>query len=159
MGILSGHWKLSVIEVSVLETFDCTAIQFLLIFLVLFFFNYFLGIGQTQSIDNIFKAFFPFFSSHGNLCTTMSESSQVELMQSVGMVHECLNAFLYISNGLNETQEDTSFVSQPGVEQSILLESGLARSIVSRVIRTLHFASCIVAGKKQCVNIIKKKIT
>ena len=67
--------------------------------------------------------------------------------------------FLYISNGLNEAQEDTSFVSQPGVEQSILLESGLARSIVSRVIRTLHFASCIVAGKKQCVNIIKKKIT
>ena len=76
-----------------LETFDCTAIQFLLIFLVLFFFNYLLGIGQTQSIDNIFKEFFPFFSSHGNLCTTMSESSQVELMQSVGMVHECLNAF------------------------------------------------------------------
>ena len=37
--------------------------------------------------------------------------------------------------------------------------SGLARSIVSRVIGTLHFASCIVAGKKQCVNIIKKKIT
>ena len=67
--------------------------------------------------------------------------------------------FFYISNGLNEAQEDTSFVSQPGVEQSILLESGLARSIVSRVIRTLHFASCIVAGKKQCVNIIKKKIT
>ena len=32
MGILSGHWKLSVIEVSVLERFDCTAIQFLLIF-------------------------------------------------------------------------------------------------------------------------------
>ena len=97
MGILSGHWKLSVIEVSLLETFDCTAIQFLLIFLVLFFFNYFLGIGQTQSIDNIFKEFFPFFSSHGNLCTTMSESSLVELMQSVGMVHECLNAFfLYI---------------------------------------------------------------
>ena len=125
-----------------------------------FFFLYlFLGIGQTQSIDNIFKEFFPFFSSHGNLCTTMSESWLVELMQSVGFVHECLNAFLYISNGLNETQEDTSFVSQPGVEQSILLESGLARSIVSRVIRTLHFASCIVAGKKQCVNIIKKKIT
>ena len=93
MGILSGHWKLSVIEVSLLETLDCTAIQFLLIFLVLFFFNYFLGIGQTQSIDNIFKEFLPFFSSHGNLCTTMSESSQVELMQSVGMVHECLNAF------------------------------------------------------------------
>ena len=67
--------------------------------------------------------------------------------------------FLYISNGLNEAQEDTSFVPQPGVEQSILLESGLARSIVSRVIRTLHFASCIVAGKKQCVNIIKRKIT
>ena len=40
-GILSGHWKLSVIEVSVLETFDCTAIQFLFIFLVLFSFNYF----------------------------------------------------------------------------------------------------------------------
>ena len=96
MGILSGHWKLSVIEVSLLETFDCTAIQFLLIFLVLFFFNYFLGIGQTQSIDNIFKEFFPFFSSHGNLCTTMSESSLVELMQSVGMVHECLNAFFFI---------------------------------------------------------------
>ena len=75
------------------------------------------------------------------------------------MVHECLNAFFYISNGLNEAQEDTSFVSQPGIEQSILLESGLARSIVPRVIRTLHFASCIVAGKKQCVNIIKKKIT
>ena len=58
--------------------------------------------------------------------------------------------FFFISNGLNETQEDTNFVSQPGVEQSILLESGLAklRSIVSRVIRTLHFASCIVAGKK-----------
>ena len=67
--------------------------------------------------------------------------------------------FFYISNGLNEAQEETTFVSQPGVEQSILLESGLARSIVSRVIRTLHFASCIVAGKKQCVNIIKKKIT
>ena len=66
--------------------------------------------------------------------------------------------FFYISNGLNETQEDTSFVSQSGVEQSILLESGLARSIVSRVIRTLHFASCIVAGKKRCVNIIKKKL-
>ena len=44
-------------------------------------------------------------------------------------------------------------------EQSTLSESGLARSIVSRVIGTLHFASCIVAGKKQCVNIIKKKIT
>ena len=67
--------------------------------------------------------------------------------------------FFYISNGLNEVQEDTSFVSQPGIEQSILLESGLARWIVPRVIRTLHFASCIVAGKKQCVNIIKKKIT
>ena len=53
----------------------------------------FLGIGQTQSIDNIFKEFFPFFSSHGNLCTTISESWLVELMQSVGMVHECLNAF------------------------------------------------------------------
>ena len=66
--------------------------------------------------------------------------------------------FLYISNGLNEAQEETTFLSQPaGVEQSILLESGLARSIVSRVIRTLHFASCIMAGKKQCVNIIKKK--
>ena len=65
--------------------------------------------------------------------------------------------FFYISN---EAQEDTSFVSQPtGVEQNILLESGLARSIVSRVIRTLHFASCIVDGKKQCVNMIKKKIT
>ena len=115
--------------------------------------------GQTQSIDNIFKEFFLFFSSHGNLCTTMSESSLVELMQSVGVVHECLYAFFYISNGLNEAQEDTSFVSQPGIEQSILLESGLARSIVPRVIRTLHFASCIVAGKKQCVNIIKKKIT
>ena len=49
-------------------------------------------------------------------------------------------------------------MSQPGVEQSILLESGLARSIVSRVIRTLHFASCIVAGKKQCVNIIKENL-
>ena len=59
-----------------------------------FFFLYlFLGIGQTQSIDNIFKEFFPFFSSHGNLCTTISESWLVELMQSVGMVHECLNAF------------------------------------------------------------------
>ena len=67
--------------------------------------------------------------------------------------------FFYISNGLNEAQEDTSFVSQPGIEQSILLESGFARSIVPRVIRTLHFASCIVAGKKQCVNIINKKIT
>ena len=50
-------------------------------------------------------------------------------------------------------------VSQPGVEQSILLESGLARSIEFWVIRTLHFPSCIVAGKKQCVNIIKKNIT
>ena len=89
----------------------------------------------------------------------MTESSLVELMQLVGMVHECLTAFFYISNGLNEAQEDTSFVSQPGVEQSILLESGLARSIVSRVIRTLPFASCIVAGKKQCVNIIKRKLT
>ena len=108
------------------------------------FFSFFfpliiLGIGQTQSIYNIFKEFFLFFSSHGNLCTTMSESSLVELMQSVGVVHECLNAFFYISNGLNEAQEDTSFVSQPGVEQSILLESGLARSIVSRVMRTLQF--------------------
>ena len=65
----------------------------------------------------------------------------------------------FISNGLNEAQEDTSFVSQLGVEQSFLLESGLARSIVSRVIGTLHFGSSIVAGKKQCVNIIKKKIT
>ena len=64
----------------------------------------------------------------------------------------------FISNGLNEAQEDTSFVSQLGVEQSFLLGSGLARSIVSRVIGTLHFASCIVAGKKQCVNIIKKKL-
>ena len=61
-----------------------------------FFFLYlFLGIGQTQSIDNIFKEFFPFFSSHGNLCTTMSESWLVELMQSVGMVQECLNAFFF----------------------------------------------------------------
>ena len=89
----------------------------------------------------------------------MSESSLVELMQSVGMVHEWLNAFFYISNGLNEAREETTFVSQPGVEQSILLESGLARSIVSRVIRTLHFASCIVAGKKQCVNIINAVFT
>ena len=89
----------------------------------------------------------------------MSESWPVELMQSVGMVHECLNAFFFISNGLNEAQEDTSSVSKLGVEQGILLESGLARSFVSRVIGTLHFASCIVAGKKQCVNIIKKKIT
>ena len=64
----------------------------------------------------------------------------------------------FISNGLNEAQEDTSFVSQLGVEQSFLLGSGLARSIVSRVIGTLHFASCIVAGKKQCVNIFKKKL-
>ena len=66
------------------------------------FFSFFfpliiLGIGQTQSIYNIFKEFFLFFSSHGNLCTTMSESSLVELTQSVGVVHECLNAFfLYI---------------------------------------------------------------
>ena len=61
--------------------------------------------------------------------------------------------FLYISDELNEAQEDTSFVSQPtGIEQSILLESGLSRAIVSRVIRTLHFASCIVAGKKQYIN-------
>ena len=82
----------------------------------------------------------------------MSESWLVELMQSVGMVHECLNAFFYISNGLNEAQEGRT-------KYSILLDSGLARSIVSPVIRTLHFASCIVAGKKQCVNIIKKKIT
>ena len=89
----------------------------------------------------------------------MSESSLVELMPSVGMVHECLNAFFYISNGLNEAQEETTLVSQPGVEQSILLESGLARSIEFWVIRTLHFPSCIVAGKKQCVNIIKKNIT
>ena len=79
-------------------------------------------------------------------------------MQSVGMVHECLNAF-FICNGLNEAQEDTSFVSHLRVEQSTLSESGLARSIVSRVIGTLHFASCIVAGKKQSVNIIKKKVT
>ena len=66
--------------------------------------------------------------------------------------------FFSISNGLNEAQEDTSSVSKLGVEQGILLESGLARSFVSRVIGTLHFASCIVAGKKQCVNIIKKKL-
>ena len=85
----------------------------------------------------------------------MSQSWLVELMQSVGVVHECLNAFFfYISDDLNEAQEDTSLVSQPtGVQQSILLESGLSRSIVSRVIRTLHFASCIVAGKKQYINI------
>ena len=44
-------------EVSALERFDCTAIQFLLIF----FLKLFLGIGQTQSIDNIFKEFFHFF--------------------------------------------------------------------------------------------------
>ena len=61
----------------------------------------------------------------------MSESWLVELMQSVGMVHECLNAFFFISNGLNETQEDTSFVSQPGVEQSILLESGFKVDCIS----------------------------
>ena len=89
----------------------------------------------------------------------MSESWLVELMQSVGMVHECLNAFFYIYPMDWTRHRKTSFSSQPGVEQSILLESGLARSIVSRVMRTLHFASCIVAGKKQCVNIIKKKIT
>ena len=84
----------------------------------------------------------------------MSQSWLVELMQSVGVVHECLNAFFYISDDLNEAQEDTSLVSQPtGVQQSILLESGLSRSIVSRVIRTLHFASFIVAGKKQYINI------
>ena len=64
-------------------------------FFIFFFLYLFLGIGQTQSIDNIFKEFFPFFSSHGNLCTTMSESWLVELMQSVGMVHECLNAFFF----------------------------------------------------------------
>ena len=92
-GNLSGHWKLSVIEVSVLERFDCTAIQFLFIFFEFYFPLIILGIGQTQSIYNIFKEFFLFFSSHGNLCTTMSESSLVELMQSVGVVHECLNAF------------------------------------------------------------------
>ena len=114
--------------------------------------------GRDEKRAPLRKPAWEAISSHGNLCTTMSESWLVELMQSVGMVHECLNAFLYISNGLNEAQEDTSFVSQPGVEQSILLESGLARSIVSRVIRTLHFASCIVAGKKRCVNIIKKKL-
>ena len=44
-------------EVSALERFDCTAIQFLMIF----FLKLFLGIGQTQSIDNIFKEFFHFF--------------------------------------------------------------------------------------------------
>ena len=86
----------------------------------------------------------------------MSQSWLVELMQSVGVVHECLNAafFLYIFDELNEAQEETSFVSQPtGIEQSILLESGFSRAIVSRVIRTLHFASCIVAGKEQYINI------
>ena len=84
----------------------------------------------------------------------MSQSWLVELMQSVGVVHECLNAFFYISDDLNEAQEDTSLVSQPtGVQQSILLESGLSWSIVSRVIRTLHFDSFIVAGKKQYINI------
>ena len=60
-GILSWDWKLSVIEVSVLQRFDCTAIQFLLIFLVFFSLWLFLGIGQTQSIDNIFKEFFSIF--------------------------------------------------------------------------------------------------
>ena len=44
-------------EVSALERFDCTAIQFSLIF----FLKLFLGIGQTQSNDNIFKEFFHFF--------------------------------------------------------------------------------------------------
>ena len=43
-------------EVSVLERFDCTAIQFLLIF----FLSSFLGIGQTQSINKHFQRIFPF---------------------------------------------------------------------------------------------------
>ena len=74
-------------------------------------------------------------------------------MQSVGNWYtNALMPFFYISSGLNEAQEGRT-------KYSILLESGLARSIVSPVIRTLHFASCIVAGKKQCVNIIKTKIT
>ena len=134
-------------EMSALERFDCIAIQLLLIFSL----NYL----QAQAKRNpliTFSKNFSIFSSHGNLCTTMSQSWLVELMQSVG-VHECLNAFFYISDYLNEAQEDTSLVSQPtGVQQSILLESGLSRSIVSRASHK-NVAFCqLYCGRKETIH-------
>ena len=60
-------------------------------FLVLFSFNYFQVQGKHNPLITFSKNFFPFFSSHGYLRTTTSESSLVELMQSLGMVNECLN--------------------------------------------------------------------
>ena len=132
-------------EMSALERFDYIAIQLLLIFSL----NYL----QAQAKRNpliTFSKNFSIFSSHGNLCTTMSQSWLVELMPSVGVVHECLNAFFYISDDLNEAQEDTSLVSQPtGVQQSILLESGLSRSIVSRASHK-NVAFCqLYCGRKE----------
>ena len=134
-------------EMSALERFDCIAIQLLLIFSL----NYL----QAQAKRNpliTFSKNFSIFSSHGNLCTTMSQSWLVELMQSVG-VHECLNSFFYISDYLNEAQEDTSLVSQPtGVQQSILLESGLSRSIVSRASHK-NVAFCqLYCGRKETIH-------
>ena len=134
-------------EMSALERFDCIAIQLLLIFSL----NYL----QAQAKRNpliTFSKNFSIFSSHGNLCTTMSQSWLVELMQSVG-VHECLNAFFYISDYLNEAQEDTNLVSQPtGVQQSILLESGLSRSIVSRASHK-NVAFCqLYCGRKETIH-------
>ena len=60
-------------------------------FLALFSFNYFQVQGKHNPLITFSKNFFPFFSSHGYLRTTTSESSLVELMQSLGMVNECLN--------------------------------------------------------------------
>ena len=51
--------------------------------------------GRDEKRAPLRKSAWEAISSHGNLCTTMSESSLVELMQSVGMVHECLNAFFF----------------------------------------------------------------
>ena len=111
------HLKL-LIHSTVLERFDSTAIQFLLIFLVLFSFNYFQVQGKHNPLITFSKNFF------------------------------------YFSRAQPPTQAFLGeLVFHPSPQTS-----GLARSIVSRVIRTLHFASCIVAGKKRCVNIIKKKL-
>ena len=71
------------------------------------------------------------------------------------MVHEDLNAFFFIQWIERGTERHKFRVTNRG-----LFETDLARSIVPKVIRTLHFASWIVAWYKQYINILsKKKIT
>ena len=90
----------------------------------------------------------------------MSESSLVKLMQSVGVVHECLNAFFYIYP-MDWTRHRKARVSchNPGSNKVFCWKVASQGRLYLESYESCNFASCIVAGKKQCVNIIKKKIT